>query len=121
LPSETRQFQSDHSGSAVFFASRARRIADGLNDEARRVANTPGVGFIHGARVNLRAGPSKQHEVLTVLDGPTPVFRERRDGNWLLVRTSAGMVGWIHVSLLRDNASRSSQTQTQSLPASLAR
>jgi hypothetical protein len=121
LAEAERQFQSGRSGSAIFFASRARRIADGLNDEARRVANTPGAGFIHGKHVNLRAGPSKQHEVLTVLNGSTPVFRERRDGDWFLVRTSTGRVGWVHVSLLRENASRSSQTQTQSLPASLAR
>jgi hypothetical protein len=121
LAEAEHQFQMGHPGSAVFFASRARRIADGLNDEARRVANTPGAGFIHGERVNLRAGPSKQHGVLAVLVGSTPVFRERSDGAWLMVRTTTGLVGWIHASLLRENAPRSSQTQTQSLPAALAR
>jgi hypothetical protein len=121
LAEAERQFQAGHTASAVFFASRARRIADGLNDEARRVAKTPGAGFIKGRRVNLRAGPSTQHEVLAVLVGSTPVFRERADGDWLMVRTTTGMIGWIHVSLLRENAPRSSQTQTQSLPASLAR
>jgi len=121
LAEAERQFQRGHTGSAVFFASRARRIADGLIDEAQRVAGTPGAGFVRGERVNLRAGPSTQHEVLAVLVGSTPVFRERRDGDWLMVRTAAGIVGWIHVSLVRENASRSSQTQTQSLPASLAR
>jgi hypothetical protein len=121
LAEAERQFQAGHTGSAVFFVSRARRIADGLNDEARRVANTPGAGFIHASRVNLRAGPSTQHEVLAVLLSSTPVFREHTDGEWLMVRTTTGVVGWIHVSLVHDNASRSSQTQTQSLPASLAR
>ena len=121
LAEAERQFQTGHTGSAVFFASRARRIANGVNDEARRVANTPGTGFIKGNRVNLRAGPSTQHEILAVLVGSTPVFRERTDGDWLMVRTTTGVVGWIHFSLLRENASRSSPTQTQSLPASLAR
>lgn|GEM_PF-1072237 len=115
------QFQSGHTGSAVFFASRAQRIAEGLIDEAQRVADTPGASFVHGRRVNLRAGPSAEHEVLAVLVDSTPVFRERRDGEWSMVRTTTGMVGWIHVSLIREHASRSSQTQTQSLPASLAR
>jgi hypothetical protein len=121
LAEAERQFQAGHTGSAVFFASRAQRIADGLNDEARRVANTPSATFTHAYRVNLRAGPSTQHEVLAVLVSSTPVFREHSDGDWLMVRTTTGVVGWIHASLVREDASRSSQTQTQSLPASLAR
>jgi hypothetical protein len=121
LAEAERQFQRGHTGSAVFFASRARRIADSLKDEAQRVADTPGAGFVRGRRVNLRAGPSTRDDVLEVLVGSTPVFRERREGEWLMVRTAAGVVGWVHVSLVREDPSRSSQTQTQSLPASLAR
>jgi len=121
LDEAERQFQAGHSGSAVFFASRARRIAKALNDEARRVANTPGTRFVDGARVNLRKGPSTRDEIVAVLVDSTPLFPERRDAGWLLVRTHAGSVGWIHASLVRENWSRSSQTQTQSLPASLAR
>jgi hypothetical protein len=115
-----RQFQAGHNGSAVFFASRARRIAKGLNDEARRVAATAGLSFVRGRRVNLRAGPSTDEKVRRVLVGSTPVVAERRDGEWRLVRTIDGTAGWIHESLLRLSSSPSSQTKTQSLPASFA-
>lgn len=121
LAEAERQFQEGHTASAVFFASRAQRIADGLNDEARRVAETPGTRFVKAHRVNLRSGPSTQHEILAILVASTPVFRERIEGHWSMVRTTTGMVGWVHSSLLIDATSRSSQTQTQSLPASLAR
>lgn len=95
------QLQEGHPGSAVFFASRARRIADTLNDEARRVESAADARFIHARRVNLRAGPSTEARVLTVLPEATPVFPEHRQGAWLLVRTSAGHVGWVHGSLVR--------------------
>jgi hypothetical protein len=121
LEEAERQFQAGHTGSAVFFASRARRIAEALIDEAKRVANTPGTRFVNGRRVNLRAGPSKEDRVLLVLVGSTPVFPEREHGEWVLVLTPSGQVGWIHGSLLRDGWSASSEATTQSLPASLAR
>ncbi len=116
-----RQFQAGHTGSAVFFASRARRIAAALNAEAKRVASTPGTRFIDGRRVNLRAGPSTENPVLHVLVGGTPVFPEREDGGWVLVLTPSGQLGWVHDSLLRDDWVSSSDTTTQSFPASLAR
>jgi hypothetical protein len=121
LAEAERQFQADHTGTAVFFASRARRIANALNDEARKIAGTPGMRFIRGRRVNLRAGPSTSDKILSVLVGSTPVVAERSEGDWSLVRTTRGSVGWIHESLLRKTSSTSSQTKTQSLPASLAR
>jgi hypothetical protein len=110
-----------HTGSAVFFASRARRIAAALNAEAKRVASTPGARFIGGRRVNLRAGPSTEDRVLHVLVGGTPVFPEREDGEWVLVLTPTGQIGWVHGSLLRDDSFSSSHTTMQSFPASLAR
>jgi hypothetical protein len=116
-----QQFQAGHTGSAVFFASRARRIATALNAEAKRVANTPGTRFINGRRVNLRAGPSTEDRILYVLVGSTPVFPERESGEWVLVLTPSGQTGWVHRSLLRDSWSSSSDTTMQSLPASLAR
>jgi hypothetical protein len=120
LEEAERQLQAGHTGSAVFFASRARRIAASLNAEAERVANTPGARFIHGRRVNLRAGPSTEDRILHVLVGATPVFPEREDGDWVLVLTPSGHVGWVHRSLLSDSLSSSSETTTQSLPAALA-
>jgi hypothetical protein len=101
LEEAERQLQAGHTGSAVFFASRARRIADVLNEEAARVAHSPEARFIHGLRVNLRAGPSTSDRVIEVLGQATPVFPERQEGNWVLVRTPAGPVGWIHASLIR--------------------
>jgi hypothetical protein len=121
LEEAERQYQAGHSGSAIFFASRARRIARALNAEAKRVANTPGTHFINGRRVNLRAGPSREDRILHILVEATPVFPERRDGEWWLVRTTSGLAGWVHDSLLREDWSASSDTTTQSLPASFAR
>jgi hypothetical protein len=121
LEEAERQFQAGHTGSAVFFASRARRIAAALNEEAKRVANTPGTRFINSQRVNLRAGPSTEDRILHVLLGSTPVFPEREDGEWVLVLTPSGQEGWVHRSLLSDRWSSSSEATTQSFPAALAR
>jgi hypothetical protein len=101
LDEAERQFQAGHSGSAVFFASRARRSAEGLLAEARQVASEPELRFVAGRRVNLRAGPSLGAGVLLVLERDTPVFPERGEGEWMLVRTATGPAGWIHASLLR--------------------
>jgi SH3-like domain-containing protein len=120
LDEAERQLQADHTGSAVFFASRARRIAAAMDAEAERVANAPGTRFIDGQRVNLRAGPSTDTGILGVLVDATPVVYERTDGEWQLVRTASGQVGWVHRSLLRNSWSPPATT-TQSLPASLAR
>ena len=116
-----RQFQAGHTGSAVFFASRARRIAEALNAEAERVASTPGTRFIDGQRVNLRAGPSTEDRVLHVLVGGTPVFPEREDGEWVLVLTPSGQRAGFTARCCATSWSSSSDTTTQSLPASLAR
>jgi hypothetical protein len=121
LEEAERQFQAGHTGSAVFFASRARRIAQALSAEAERVANTPGTRFINGRRVNLRESPSTEARILHVLVGSTPVFPEREKGEWVLVLTPSGQMGWVHGSLLSDTWSASSQATTQSLPAALAR
>jgi hypothetical protein len=101
LEEAERQLQAGHTGSAVFFASRARRIADDLNGEASRVAHSPEARFIHARRVNLRAGPSTSDRVINVLLEATPLFPERWEGDWVLVRTPAGAVGWVHGSLIR--------------------
>ena len=57
--------------------------------------------FIRGERVNLRAGPSLDEEILAVLKHGTPVFPELIDSDWVLVRTTAGPLGWVHAGLLR--------------------
>jgi len=110
-----RQLEEGHFGSAVFFASRAERITESLRQEVRQVEARPERRLVIGRRVNLRAGPSTDDRVLRVLVAGTPVLPERRRGDWTLVLTPSGQVGWVHDSLLSP-----SQT-TQSLPASLAR
>ena len=62
LEEAERQLQAQRSGGAVFFASRARRIADGLNEEARRVAGNRAARFIGARQANLRTGPSTQRK-----------------------------------------------------------
>lgn len=100
LDEAERQFAAGHVGAAVFFASRAARTATTLSEEARKVASQPDARFVQRTRVNLRTGPSTEAAVLAVLGEGTPVFPEREDGAWLLVRTAAGRVGWVHGSLV---------------------
>ncbi len=100
LEEAERQFQSGNPGSAVFFASRAKRVADALRDEARRASNTTGMRKITAPRANLRAGPSTTDAVLFVLSQATPVLPQRSDREWVLVRTPDGAAGWVHASLL---------------------
>ena len=73
----------------------------GYSLEASQVEHSSSARFVHGRRVNLRAGPSTSEEVLLVLDESTPVFTERSERGWTMVRTLSGRVGWIHDSLLR--------------------
>ena len=97
-----RQLHEGRIGSAIFFASRARRVSQDLLKEAATVASSRNVRFVSGRRVNLREGPSTEDRVLSTLTQGQPVFSERDEGRWMLVRTSAGRVGWIHNSLLRN-------------------
>jgi len=100
LAEASRQLEADHVGSAVFFISRARRIAESLQLEAEQVAAWSDQRLIAGDRVRLRAGPSRDHDVVDTLMRQTPVFPERSLQDWTLVRTPAGQIGWVHSSLL---------------------
>ncbi len=124
-----RQLDAGHIGAAIFFASRAQRVTDSLRAEARQVALWDERHAIRGARVHLRAGPSLSHRIVAILLKETPVYPERRLGEWTLVRTPDGRIGWVFSELLRDApqpASRASRASgsantTQSLPSALAR
>jgi len=100
LEEAERQFQSGNSGSAVFFASRAKRLADALREEALRASRAQAMRKITAPHANLRAGPSTADSVLLVLRQATPVLPQRADGEWVLVRTLDGAAGWVHASLL---------------------
>jgi hypothetical protein len=94
--------RAGHFGSSVFFSSRARRIAETLIREGKRVATTPGVRFIRTQRANIRSGPSKTHGVIAVVSRDTPVFPEGTEGDWSHVRISEGKDGWIWGALLKE-------------------
>lgn len=102
LEEAERQFQAGNPGSAVFFASRAQRLADSLREEARRAAAFKGTRVVRAPRVNLRAGPSTSDAVVAVLLEATPLLLQRSEGDWVLVRTPDGAAGWVHASLIAD-------------------
>lgn len=95
-----RQLAAQHFGSTLFFVSRARRIADSLAAEAERVRSTRNVTFVRGNRVNLRDAPSQRSMVLSTLPARMPVIVEGAEGDWSLVRTATGQVGFVFTDLL---------------------
>jgi hypothetical protein len=101
LEEAERQLQIGNVGSAVFFASRAKRMAETVLEDGEHLAASPGARFVHADRAKLRAGPSTSADVLALLTEATPVLPQRKRGNWALVRTPSGTVGWIHRSLIR--------------------
>ncbi len=101
LEEAERQIQANHLGSADFFAAGAMRIAEHLSVEAERVQGSDVTRFIKAERVNLREGPSTANGIVDTLTESTPVFLERSQESWGLVRTLHGQVGWVHLSLLR--------------------
>jgi len=101
LEEAERQIQANHLGSADFFAAGAMRIAEHLSDEAKRVHGSETTRFIKGDLVNLREGPSTRQGIVGTLSEATPVFLERSEGSWGLVRTLDGQIGWVHLTLLR--------------------
>ncbi|MDJ0956435.1 MAG: SH3 domain-containing protein [Arenicellales bacterium] len=95
-----KHIDNEYFGAAVFFVYRASRIVEELNHEADIVGNTSQVMFINRPRVNLRSGPSKTDEILTILVRGTPVVKEKKMDEWFLVRTLTGIVGWVHYELV---------------------
>jgi outer membrane murein-binding lipoprotein Lpp len=102
LAEADRQVEAGHFGAAIFFASRAQRIAESLQDEVRIAEQETATAIVVGERVNLRTGSSTEDGVVRVLARDTPVFAEGRDADWVLVRTAGGDVGWVHASLIRE-------------------
>jgi SH3-like domain-containing protein len=75
-------------------------MAESLAAEAQRVETDPKTQFVRAARVNLRSGPSADARVMEALPAQLPVFAERREGDWVLVRTVTGSVGFVHADLI---------------------
>lgn len=100
LDEADRQLADGHVGSAIFFVSRASRVAATLQHEADLAESAPRTRSIRASRVNLRAEPDADSKVLAVLPAQLPVFPESEAGEWVLVRTVSGKVGWVHASLL---------------------
>jgi uncharacterized protein YgiM (DUF1202 family) len=69
--------------------------------EAKSVRSQADTYYVKGTRVNLRIGPTTNDRVLRVLSRETPVFAERSEADWMLVRVISGSAGWIHKSLVR--------------------
>ena len=95
-----QQLEAGNLGAALFFASRAQRIADSLRAEARQVALWSERRTIRADLVNMRTGPSLDYDVIRTLPRSTPVFRERLLAGWALVRTPDGRVGWVRADLI---------------------
>lgn len=100
LAEASRQLQSGHVGSAVFFASRAQRITESLQAEVRQVAGWSQKSLVLGDAVELRTAPSGEADVVDTLVAHTPVFPERSRSDWTLVRTPSGRIGWVRASRL---------------------
>jgi len=86
---------------AIFFASRATRVAANVLAEGQRAEHNPSTQYVRSVRANLRAEPSPDAKVVSVLRNGFPIFPEENQGEWLLVRTPSGQVGWINASLVR--------------------
>ena len=100
LEEAERQVAEGRFGAALFFVYRARRLAEGVLDEARQVVDAGNARLIRARRVNLRAGPSTEQRVLSVLEAGTPVIPQSTEGGWTLVQVTGGPAGWVHDSLL---------------------
>jgi hypothetical protein len=106
LDEADRQLAAGHVSTAVFMVSRAARIAQTLLAESALVAEVDSTRYVRAARVNLRSEPTVDAAVVSVLPKELPVFPEAESGEWLLVRTVTGKVGWVHGPLLRERSTR---------------
>jgi hypothetical protein len=89
-----------HFGAAILLASRAARVASAIDEEVRAVRGRRGTLQVAVARANLREGPSMEGKVVATLARGTPLLPERREADWMLVRTPQNRLGWVHRSLV---------------------
>jgi len=101
LQEAERQLKQGGFSSAIFFASRAQRAASMLVMEAEAAEAMQGLLKVSVAWANLRERPSTTAGISEVLMAKTPVYAEKSEGAWYLVRTPWGKVGWMHHSVLK--------------------
>jgi hypothetical protein len=100
LDDSDEQIRENRFGAAILFASGAQRIATDMEEEAKRVRAAKDVRRVSVNSARIRSGPSIKADVVMVVGQSTPVFPEKARDGWLLVRTTAGDIGWIKASLL---------------------
>jgi len=101
LDEADRQLADGRVAAAVFFATRASRIAANVLTEGQRADHNPAAQYVRSARAKLRTEPKPDAKVVSVLPSGLPIFPEESRGDWLLVRTPSGQVGWVNASLVR--------------------
>ncbi len=112
LDEAARQVEENRFGAALFFVSRARRVAESILAET----DDGEVGLIGVQRVNLRAGPSTRESILSVLSFGTQVLLQGVEGEWVLVQVSEGPVGWIHRRFVNTQSSTRNEGPAAPLP-----
>ena len=100
LAEADENLQSGYYGAAVLLALRAERIASAIAEESVAVRRAGRALQVAVARANLRRGPSTDREVIATLSRGTPLFPERSEADWALVRTPQNRLGWVHLPLL---------------------
>ncbi len=101
LEQADHHFGESNFGVAVFFAQRGEHILNSVKDEVDRLSSAENAYVVRVETVNLRAAPSTNDAILLTLEHDTPIFREESSGEWLLVRTAAGRVGWVRGDLVQ--------------------
>jgi hypothetical protein len=101
LDEANQQLADGRVAAAVFFATRASRIAANVLTEGQRAEHNPAAQYVRSARAKLRTEPKPDAKVVSVLPSGLPIFPEESRGEWLLVRTPSGQVGWVNASLVR--------------------
>ena len=100
LSDADKHIRQSHYGAAILFASRAKRIASDIAAQAEAVRKAQNVSRVRVAVAVVRARPERRSSVVVKLTRGTPVFPEKEEGGWVLVRTPRGQIGWMAGSLL---------------------
>ncbi|MDH3376029.1 MAG: SH3 domain-containing protein [Gammaproteobacteria bacterium] len=101
LEQADRHFGEFNFGAAVYFAQRGKHILNSIKEEVERLSSADNAYVVSVDTVNLRTAPSTNDAILLTLERDTPIFGEESSGEWLLVRTADGRLGWVRGDLVR--------------------